>query len=213
VTSRSSGAGRSVEAYDRLAPRFDRRLRLLAPVQERIRHRAITLLGLRPGQVVLDVGCGTGASFPLLEEALGREGAIVGCDQSAGMLTRARARIAEHGWDNVTVIETPAEHAVLPLADAALFFFTHDILRNQPALRNVLAHVKPGGRVVAAGGKRVAWWNPANVVAWLIARAYVSTLEGAARPWDRLADELEGVELDIATGGFVYIMSGQTPEP
>lgn len=182
-------------------------------MQERIRHRAITLLGLRPGQVVLDVGCGTGASFPLLEEALGREGAIVGCDQSAGMLTRARARIAEHGWDNVTVIETPAEHAVLPLADAALFFFTHDILRNQPALRNVLAHVKPGGRVVAAGGKRVAWWNPANVVAWLIARAYVSTLEGAARPWDRLADELEGVELDIATGGFVYIMSGQTPEP
>ena len=54
------------------------------------------------------------------------------------MLERARARAAENSWKNVTLISASVEEAAIPLAaDAALFHFTHDIMRTPNALANV----------------------------------------------------------------------------
>jgi len=175
-----------------------------------MRHAAIARLGLEAGQSVLDVGCGTGLSFPLLEEAVGADGRIVGIDQSPDMLTQARSRIAERGWQNVTLVEAPAAAAQIPIqADAALFHFTHDIMRTPRAVANVVEHLKAGGRVVAIGIKWAPWWRlRANLRTWRLARAYTTTFEGLRAPWSHLADLIPDLGVESLNEGFVYLASG-----
>src|SRR5207302_1136800 len=80
------------------------------------------------------------------------------------MLSQARERVAANGWRNVTLIESAIEDAAIPeVADAAVVL-THDVMRSPEALGNVLAHVRPGGRIATAGGKRAPTWAlPANL--------------------------------------------------
>ncbi|MEN8161839.1 MAG: methyltransferase domain-containing protein, partial [Myxococcota bacterium] len=175
--------------YDRIAAEYDRdagqQSGRFARVVEGARKRAVAALELRAGQTVLDVGCGTGASFARLVAAVGPTGRVVGVDQSPGMLELASKRIAAEGWANVALVEAPVEEAALPAADAALFFFTHDLLRTPAAFDNVLTAVRPGGRVVAAGLQRPASWLGRLLVPVRRAmRRYVTTDEGLDRPWD-----------------------------
>ena len=62
------------------------------PVYRRGRRLAIPLLDLRPGDTVVDIGCGTGLNFPLLAQAVGRQGHVVGIDASTQMLAQAGRR-------------------------------------------------------------------------------------------------------------------------
>jgi len=115
-----------------------------------IRERAVAALQLQPGQVVLDVGCGTGLSLALLRAAVGETGRIYGFDQSPEMLALARTRAASAGWHNVKLFETSAQALDLPEAvDALLFHYTHDILRSPLALDRLL--VLPGSSISRAG--------------------------------------------------------------
>ncbi|MFX8230985.1 class I SAM-dependent methyltransferase, partial [Acinetobacter baumannii] len=83
--------------------------------------------------------CGTGLSFDLLQRRIGPAGRIVGIEQSAEMLARARHRVQAEGWRNVELIHAPVEEAAWAgRADAALFVFTHDILQQPSALRRVI---------------------------------------------------------------------------
>jgi protein-L-isoaspartate O-methyltransferase len=68
----------ALRQYRSRAPIYDLELALLTPVRE----RAIEMLGLKRGDHVLDVGCGTGLSFTLLEGLVGAEGSITGIEQS-----------------------------------------------------------------------------------------------------------------------------------
>ncbi len=196
----------ALRQYRSRARIYDLELALFEPV----RQRAINLLRLKNGDRVLDVGCGTGLSFTALEGLVGPEGSIVGIEQSPEMLERARARAAENGWKNVALISASVEEAALPLAaDAALFHFTHDIMRTPNALANVCRHLKRGGRIVAAGLKWAPIWAmPLNIVVWNAAMRSTSTREGLARPWSHLEPLVSQLEVEQMLGGTVYIASG-----
>ena len=73
-----------------------------------IRAEAIEQAGLGSADTVLDLGCGTGVNFPMLREAVGPDGVVVGVDLSAAMLERARERVDEHAWENVHLVEADA---------------------------------------------------------------------------------------------------------
>ena len=72
------------------------------------RKRAIAALGLRPGDTVVEIGCGTGLNFGLLEERIGPQGRLIGVDLTDAMLSRARERVRDKGWRNVELVECPA---------------------------------------------------------------------------------------------------------
>ena len=204
--------------YRRRAPRYDLELALFEP----IRREAIARLALRPTEVVLDIGCGTGLSLVQLRQGVGTKGKIVGIEQSPEMMTLARQRVRQHGWRNVALIEAPADVADIAgsapdAADAALFHFTHDILREPLALANVARSLKPGARVVACGLKWTKPWAwPLNLFVLGAARHSVSSLAGLDRPWNLLAEHLVDLHVDMKLGGAVFLVSGTLragPEP
>jgi ubiquinone/menaquinone biosynthesis C-methylase UbiE len=100
----------------------------LAPLYAEHRRLAIAALELRPGAVVLDVPCGTGQSFDALAAAVGVSGLVLGVDASAGMLRRARVRVARGGWPQVRLLEADAarlDRAALEAAAQRSLSITH----------------------------------------------------------------------------------------
>ncbi len=192
--------------YRRRAPRYDLELAPFEPV----RAQAVAALRLQRDETVLDVGCGTGLSFPLLHRCVGANGRIAGIEQSPEMLAQARDRVREHGWDRVHLVCAPAADARWSgQADAALFHLVHDVLRDDAALANVLRHLKPDARVVATGLQWAPpWLWPANGFVLLAALYSVSSLEGLARPWDRLAARLAAFSVRDVLGGAMFLASG-----
>src|ERR1700734_3875316 len=82
-----------IETYRKKARHYDVTSRLYpAPgyPQRTQRLRAVQALGLRPGGTVIDIACGTGLNFPLLQKAVGPGGRIVGVDLTDAMLARAQ---------------------------------------------------------------------------------------------------------------------------
>lgn len=205
-SSRAPDRVAALAQYRRRAAGYDTELALFEP----IRSEAIASLGLRPSQTVLDVGCGTGLSFELLHHRIAKGGRIIGIEQCPEMMARARARVQEHHWHNVDLVCAPAAAArVTAQADAALFHFTHDIVRDDAALANVFSHLKPGARVVATGLQWAPpWMWPTNGFVMLAAMYSVTSFEGLGHPWDRLAAHLRDVQVRTTLMGGIYIASG-----
>ena len=197
----------SLAQYRRRADRYDAELLPFEPIRE----DAIERLQLAPGDTVLDIGSGTGLSFSLLRRGVGSTGRIVAIEQCPEMVAHARGRMQRHAWHNIELVTAPV--ALAPLkgrADAALFHFTHDLVRDEASLRHVMSHLKPGARVVASGLQWAPpWMWPANGFVLLAALYSVSSLEGLAQPWDRLAPYLVDLRVETSAFGGIYISSGR----
>lgn len=197
-------------AYGPLAGTYEQR----TAAYEDWRRRVVALLPVNHGDVVLDVGCGTGLCFPRLQSKIGADGRIIGIDESPDMLDIARGHIADNGWDNVTLITAPADEAEIPvIADAALFSAVHDILQVQAALDNVLAHLRPGAWVAAAGGKwaRAGMLPPLDPITYAIHQPYVRSFAGFDRPWRLLEPMLVDFMVTEVAFGTGYLAAGRVP--
>ncbi len=110
------------------------------------RRAAVDALELKPGDGVLEIGCGTGLNFSRLRSKVGDAGRIVGVDLSADMLARARRRQSP----NIELIRGNA--AVLALDkrfDGVLLTYALTIIPDwQAAVRRAFEHLAPGGRLV-----------------------------------------------------------------
>lgn len=193
--------------YRAHAPAYDRSWSVV--VVRPVRRRALARLDLRPGETVLDVACGTGINFAAIRRAIGPTGRLVGIDLSPDMLALAHGRVAAHGWDNVELIASAADDVELTgRADAALFSFSHDVLRTRPALERVLAGLRPGGRVVAAG-MMDPWLPILRPVIRRASRPYVTTLDGFEKPWSRLAERATVMRVERPAGylGSMYVVT------
>ncbi len=136
------------DRYRRLAADYDSAMSWL----EGIREASFEHLDLKPGESVLDLGCGTGISFERLHRDVGPQGRIIGLEFSPEMLEMARRRVELNGWRNVTLIEGDANTVDIPgPLDAALAFFVPEILNSPDAVRRALDSLSPGGRLVASG--------------------------------------------------------------
>ena len=73
-----------------------------------LRSRAAFRIGLKPGDKVLDVACGTGRNFPYLVDKVGPEGKVVGFDYTREMLDAAERLCNKKGWRNVKLVQGDA---------------------------------------------------------------------------------------------------------
>ena len=199
-TSRQPAYGERARSYERDTAAF-----------QPYRRAVVEALPLRSGQVVLDVGCGTGLCCGLLRDKVGPEGGVVGIEESPEMAAVAREHIASEGWDNVTVVQAPAEDAEIGLtADAALFCAVHDILQSPDALRNVVTRLRPGAWVAAGGGKWAAPMMVAlNSMTGMLHAPYVRDFSGFDRPWRHLERLVEDVQVQEMAFGSGYVMTGR----
>jgi trans-aconitate methyltransferase len=194
-------------AYGEQARCYDRRTGAF----QSYRRELVEALPVRRGQVVLDVGSGTGLCSALLQDKVGPQGGVVGIEESPEMAAVAREHIEQEGWRNVTVVESPAEDAQIAVtADAAVFCAVHDILQSPGALRNVMTKLRPGAWVAAGGGKWAApWLVGVNLQARMLHAPYVRSFKGFGRPWSHLEQLLEDVHVREVALGSGYIVTGQ----
>lgn len=124
------------------------------PFLREVATRSLARMALRPGESVLDVGCGTGVFLPGLASLVGSEGRVVGLDHSRAFLEDARRRLADASLaERVELIEGDAYH--LPFPDA-----TFDVAHCErvlmhledpaAAIGEMYRVVRPGGRVLIA---------------------------------------------------------------
>jgi len=197
-------------AYARDAADYDRRTSAFA----RYREMVVDVLPLRPGDTVIDAGCGTGLCFAAVQERIGPDGVLVGVDAAPDMLDVAADRVAAEGWSNVVLTCGSLETAELPVADHALFCAVHDILQSGSALDNVLGHLRPGATVAAGGGK----WGPAwaiglNASVLALHSPYVRDFAGFDRPWTYLAERVPDLAVREVAIGAGYVATGRVTQP
>ena len=82
-----------------------------------IKRHTFTLMNVRPGYAVLDVGCGAGDDLRSLAELVGPTGRVVGVDNSETLVHEARART--YGLPVECHIGEPTISALLPTASTA----------------------------------------------------------------------------------------------
>ncbi|MDH0864989.1 methyltransferase domain-containing protein [Mitsuaria sp. GD03876] len=199
--------------YGRRAAIYDYELMPVAP----LRREAIAALGLEPGQTVLDIGAGTGLSLPDLCRAVGRGGRVVAVEPCESMMRQARQRARVDALAApVDFLPATAEEAPYASvlgdrrADAALFFFTHDVLQSVSGIERALAVLKPGARIVAAG---LAWappWLPMSNLFVLGAAAHsVIRMDGLDCPWRHLEARMKHAEVERRWLASAYVLTGQ----
>jgi arsenite methyltransferase len=197
----------SIERYGRRAAGYDTSAELTMP----LRRRTIALLGLKPGQTVLDVGCGTGLSFGLLMNGVGPTVRVLGFEQSPEMHSQAVERVQRMGWTSLWLHRASAETVQLPAkADAVLFNYVHDISRSREAVDNIMRQVKPGAPVAVAGMKFFPWWTgPLNLLAWLKNRPYNARAADLWQPWDLIEPWCDDFQRWTTQAGMGYIAHGR----
>jgi demethylmenaquinone methyltransferase/2-methoxy-6-polyprenyl-1,4-benzoquinol methylase len=196
---------RLIETYRKKAKHYDVTSRLY-PVpgypHRAQRLRAVQALGLRAGDSVIDMACGTGLNFPLIEKVIGPDGRIVGVDLTDAMLDRARDRMETNGWSNISLVQSDAAEFSFP-AEVSAILSTY-ALTQVPECAEVIAR----GAAALSGGGRWAVLDvkaPDNTPGWLahlgtaIVRPFASIDEWIARrPWESIRAAMQEELSDLS---------------
>lgn len=105
---------------------------------------------LRPGERLVDVGCGAGFDSLIAARMVGAEGHVVGVDMTPAMLVKARASASAMGYAHVTFREGYAEALPAPdgWADVVISNGVLNLVPDKAAVLGEMARVlKPGGRL------------------------------------------------------------------
>jgi ubiquinone/menaquinone biosynthesis C-methylase UbiE len=182
------------------------------------RLRAVQALGLRPGDSVVEIACGTGLNFPLIEEMIGPTGGIVGVDLTDAMLAQAQHRIETNGWSNVSLVHADAAEFEFPTeVDAILSTYA---LSQVPECRDVIAH---GAAALSRGGRWVVvdLKIPQNTPRWLTQLGVATVGRFASleewtvrRPWEAIRgamrEELASLSWTELFFGTAFLAAGSS---
>jgi demethylmenaquinone methyltransferase/2-methoxy-6-polyprenyl-1,4-benzoquinol methylase len=151
---------------------------------------------------VVDIACGTGLNFSLIEQAIGPDGRIVGVDLTDAMLVQAQRRIETNGWSNISLVQANAAEFDFPIeVDAILSTYA---MSQVPECGDVIAH---GAAALSAGGRWVVLdlKLPDTAPRWLtetataLLRPFGSIDEWIARrPWEAIRAGMQDHLADLS---------------
>jgi SAM-dependent methyltransferase len=160
----------------------------IAPVTERLFREA----GIGPGQRVLDLGSGVGDVAMLAARIVGPSGEVVGIERDGISIARAKARVAEAGFLNVSFTQTDVNEIVSDKPfDAAVGRFILMFLPDPVSvLRSVVRLVHPGGVVafqepcwtvmLALGSRLPLWFRVRQLIHEILLRSGANPEMGLA---------------------------------
>ncbi len=159
------------------------------PLERKARMIGLERVAVRPGEKVLEVAVGPGATFVEILRRVGPGGEAVGVDLSPRMLDRTRRRAARAGWKDVGLQEADARR--LPFPDGAFdVLYSSYMLDLIPlgempvVLGEFLRVLKPGGRLALVNfskreaGGRTLWERFYEA----LPRRWVPYVAGGCRP-------------------------------
>jgi len=206
-----------IALYRRRARRFDLSENLFNLIGFRIgayRRAAVASLALREGDSVVEIGCGTGLNFPLLEGAIGPAGRIIGVDATDAMLDQARRRVESEGWGNVELLACDAARFEFPSpVGGILSTFALTLLPEYDAVIERGARALASGRRWVVADLKMAAWPGAGLAARALLplyRPFAVTLDLADRhPWEAMARHMKKATLSPRFFGFAYIATAE----
>jgi demethylmenaquinone methyltransferase/2-methoxy-6-polyprenyl-1,4-benzoquinol methylase len=171
------------------------------------------------GDRVIEIACGTGLNFPLVEALIGPGGRIVGIDLTDAMLAQAQARIERNGWSNIKLVHADAVDFDFPSGvDAILCTYA---LSQIPECAEVMAR---GAAALSGGGRWVVLdlKVPGNTPPWVrrfginVLRPFASIDEWyVRRPWEAIQTAMREEFADVVWTelcfGTAFLAVGSAP--
>ncbi len=177
---------KAAAAYNAAADYFDHPV---SSFWHRFGRRTVERLGLREGETVLDVCCGSGGSALPAAETVGPEGKVVAVDLAERLIQLGAAKARAKGLNNIEF--STGDMLALGYPDASFdvvvcvfgIFFVPDMVA---ATKELWRMVRPGGRLaITTWGPEL--FEPANSAFWeAISRERPDLLKGF-NPWERIS--------------------------
>jgi SAM-dependent methyltransferase len=172
------------------------------------------LAGLRPGEVVVDLGSGAGFDVFLAARAVGPRGFVIGVDMTDAMLERAHRNAVAGGFTNVefrkgTIEQLPIDDSC---ADVVISNCVINLSPDKPRVfREALRVLRPGGRLAVSD---LVLERPLPAALREGVEALVGCVAGAL-PRDEYLAAIEGAGFrieDVSDVSYAGIVDIQTPE-
>lgn len=179
----------------------------------RYRRLAVRALAPQPGDTIVEIGCGTGMNFPLLQAKVGQEGKIIGVDISQAMLQRARNRVSDAGWQNVELVLSAA--AKYTFAEGLDGIIATGVLTYEPDYDEVIERgakaLRPGKRWVVFDYKmptgRFRHFVPLFI--WTFRSFGISMALFERKPWESIKRHLSNAKIEEFYFGLIFVASGE----
>lgn len=205
-----------INAYRKYAENYDLAVKfyhLLGIKIGKYRKMTVDALELSKGDIVVELGCGTGLNFALVLDKIGPDGKLIGVDITDKMLGQAKKRVEKNYWKNVELVHSDIAKYQFP-EDVDGIFATGAI-QYSPEYDKIIKQgydaLKPGKKIVVMDFKMSQ--GIGKIFAPLL--LYFTKPFGANEEylkrnvWKSIEKYFEKTSYQEGWGGFLYISVGE----